>query len=128
MTPKFCVNSDHSSGLESYTLKMVMTDEEVFIGSAEVMLKNKGRYWTLISINIEEPFRREGHATCLLNYLRNDLWFRNSIPIRVHPAGTEDKWLRDWYLKQGFREEKPPSAYLVCEPVDTHTESRGNEN
>lgn len=116
MTFEFSENSLSALSSQDYCFCMRTSNENVLAGSAKVLLKNQKKFWLLSNINIEEHYQRQGCGTRLLNYLRDHLWRKNSIPIRVHPSGAGSDWLREWYLARGFDEEFPNSAYLVCVP------------
>jgi GNAT superfamily N-acetyltransferase len=121
MTFKFSEKPISASSSQDYCFCMRTSNKNVLVGSAGVLLKGQGHFWLLSNINIEKPYQGHGYGSRFLNYIRDRLWSKDALPIRVHPAKAGSESLRKWYMMRGFKEEADNSTYLVCIPPSNQT-------
>jgi GNAT superfamily N-acetyltransferase len=77
-------------------------------------LSNNSQFWKLEKICIyEEKDRGKGYGSGLLNYVREQLWEKQKLPIRVHAgvspgaikSGRTAEDTKRFYRKNGFQDE-----------------------
>jgi hypothetical protein len=103
---------------------IIHNDKGKELGNAFASLSNNSQFWKLEGICIpEEKDRGKGSGSDLLNYVREQLWEKQKLPIRVHAGVSPDAVVSErtaedtkrFYRKNGFQDEGD-GKHLVDSP------------
>jgi len=96
--------------------KMYFNDEVV--GRANYRLyNNEAPYWYIDEFVISKQHRKQGYGKYLLNYITEEMWSIQKLPINIYPTShqiSKEDFIK-WLVNRGFVEEAPLSTgQVIC--------------